>query len=207
LDEALENAKAELLDSGKAQERQISVTFWLEAQERQMAITFWLEAQERIKGQCWQYMLFKTLQINAFVVAIFPQQVFMTTGLLDLIHQSDNELAMVLGHEIAHFILGHAFKLTLLRMVIRFLDIVILMLDPTTYLGIAGFLVGGLAEVYLKVHSQSQETEADELGCKLAAMASYNTDLGSILFTRYMRRKKACCIWDPRKPKQTNFKY
>ena len=60
------------------------------------------------------------------------------------------------------------------------LEIFILALDPTDgllSLGFAGFLAS-TRDMLIAAHSRSHESEADELGCKLAAMACFDTKKG-----------------------------
>jgi Zn-dependent protease with chaperone function len=100
-------------------------------------VEFWVQALERIEGASlegidnWQYVLVDTPVPNAFVSEMLPQRFFVTTGLFKEFVDNDDELAMVLGHEISHLILGHLSQSSMLESFLRGLEIVILMLDPT----------------------------------------------------------------------------
>lgn len=123
---------------------------------------------------------------NAFVSEMLPQRVFVTTGLFDNFVKSDDELAMIMGHELSHLILGHGSERIVLEFMIRGLEIAFLMLDPTEgmlSLGIASFLASTRMALTAS-HSRDTEREADELGCKLAAMACFDTESGSQVFRR-----------------------
>lgn len=131
-------------------------------------------------------ILLQTPIPNAFVSEMLPQRVFVTTGLFDNFVQSDEELAMIMGHEISHLILGHGSERVVLEFMIRGLEIAFLMLDPTEgmlSLGIASFLAS-TRDALTASHSRDTEREADELGCRLAAMACYDTEKGSQVFQR-----------------------
>ena len=101
------------------------------------SVEFWILALERIEGASlegidnWQYVLVDTPIPNAFVSEMLPQRFFVTTGLFKEFVDNDDELAMVLGHEISHLILGHLSQSSVLETVLRGMEIVILMLDPT----------------------------------------------------------------------------
>mmetsp|Transcript_40550 Transcript_40550/g.97866 ORF Transcript_40550/g.97866 Transcript_40550/m.97866 type:complete len:252 (-) Transcript_40550:493-1248(-) len=123
---------------------------------------------------------------NAFVSEMLPQRVFVTTGLFDHFVKSDDELAMILGHELSHLVLGHGKERLLVDFMLRGLEIAILMLDPTEgllSLGVAGFLASS-REALTANTSRETENEADELGCTFAAMACYDTKSGSQVFHR-----------------------
>ena len=123
---------------------------------------------------------------NAFVSDMLPQRVFVTTGLFDHFVKTDDELAMILGHELSHLVLGHGKERLLVDFMLRGLEIAILMLDPTEgllSLGIAGFLASS-REALTANTSRETENEADALGCTFAAMACYDTESGSQVFSR-----------------------
>ena len=62
---------------------------------------------------------------------MLPQKIFVTTGLFDKFVNNDDELAMILGHEVSHLIKGHFSESSFLESWIRGAEILILMLDPT----------------------------------------------------------------------------
>lgn len=152
----------------------------------------WTHALERIEGfsvdgiQNWQYIVIDTPVPNAFVSEMLPQRFFVTTGLFQEFVSNDDELAMILGHEISHLILGHNSQGNIVEFLFRGLEITLLMLDPTEgmlSLMVASFL-GSSREALVAAHSRSNETEADELGCQLAAMACYDTGKGAKVFLK-----------------------
>ena len=68
---------------------------------------------------------------NAFVSEMLPHKIFVTTGLFDKFVNNDDELAMILGHEVSHLINGHFSTSSNVETWIRGIEIFVLMLDPT----------------------------------------------------------------------------
>lgn len=152
----------------------------------------WAEAQVRIEGEAWngiqnwQYVLVDTPIPNAFVSELLPQRFFVTTGLFKEFVRNDDELAMILGHEISHLIYGHLSENNQKALWFRGFELLILALDPTEgmlSLGIAGFLAQ-MRNSMLAAFSREHESDADELGCQLAARACFDTKKGSQVFLR-----------------------
>jgi Zn-dependent protease with chaperone function len=155
-------------------------------------VDFWEQSRQRIEGSTidgikdWQYVLLDTEIPNAFVSEMLPQRLFVTTGLFNQFVNNDDELAMILGHEVSHLVKGHGSQSQLSEYMLRGLEIFILSLDPTEgllSLGVAAFL-SSTRDSLLAAHSRAHETEADELGCKLTAMACFDTKRGSNAFLK-----------------------
>lgn len=62
---------------------------------------------------------------------MLPHKIFVTTGLFDKFVNNDDELAMILGHEVSHLIRGHLSASTNIETWIRGVEIFLLFLDPT----------------------------------------------------------------------------
>jgi Zn-dependent protease with chaperone function len=155
-------------------------------------VDFWEQSRQRIEGSTidgikdWQYVLLDTDIPNAFVSEMLPQRFFVTTGLFKEFVSNDDELAMILGHEVSHLVKGHGSQSQLGEYMLRGLEIFVLSLDPTEgllSLGVAAFL-SSTRDSLLAAHSRAHETEADELGCKLTAMACFDTKRGSNAFLK-----------------------
>jgi Zn-dependent protease with chaperone function len=146
-------------------------------------VQYWNAARMRLCGediqQPWYYHFIASPHPNAFVSEILPRRFFITTAMLDIARTPD-ELALVLGHEVSHLILGHVSASNQLETFLRTLEVLLLSIDPTQgviALGVIGFLAIGhkaLAAAYSRQH----EREADELGLVLAARACFNTQKG-----------------------------
>jgi membrane-associated protease RseP (regulator of RpoE activity) len=108
--------------------------------------------------------------INAFTDG---KTIFATPGLLRFL-QSDNELALVLSHEIAHAVLEHVQKTMGNRIIGSIFDIAITIATGINTQGIFGQL-GGL------VYSKEFEKEADYLGTYILAVSGYDiTDVANL---------------------------
>lgn len=123
----------------------------------------------------WEYVLFEEASANAFAMPGGKIAVF--SGLLDLIG-SDDELAAVIGHEIAHVLLQHANQ----RMSAEVLRAVGGIVAATTTkdmdeddraLLLAAYGLGTQVGIMLP-YSRAHETQADRLGLIIAARAGYD---------------------------------
>jgi Zn-dependent protease with chaperone function len=187
LNKAMEKVKEENKKNDKLTE--LELLGLINADE---TVTQWSKAQIRIEGEAWngienwQYVLVGTPIPNAFVSELLPQRFFVTTGLFEEFVRNDDELAMILGHEISHLILGHLSESNQVEFWFRGLELFILALDPTEgmmSLGVAGFLAR-TRDSLLAAFSREHESDADELGCQLAARACFDTKKGSQVFLR-----------------------
>jgi len=155
-------------------------------------VKYWVAALEHIEGynlegiDNWSFILISSPIPNAFVSEILPQKIFVTSGLFEQFVKNDDELAIILGHEVSHLIKGHFSEASLFEAIIRGAEILLLMLDPTEGLlsiGMVSFL-STTREAIVAAYSRGHETEADELGCRLAAMSCYDTRHGIEVFRK-----------------------
>ena len=100
--------------------------------------------------------------VNAFADG---KNVTITTGMIRFA-ESDQELALVLGHEIAHNVLGHVLKTQGNILVGTLFDILI---ESTTGVSTEGLF----AELGAEMYSQEFEAEADYMGLYIVARAGY----------------------------------
>lgn len=123
----------------------------------------------------WEVHVLKSDQVNAWCMA--GGKIAVYTGLLQKIRPTDDELAQVLGHEIAHALLSHqAEKMS--RLQVQKLGLGLGVLAGA----IAGYNLGGVAgladtvaTVSLQLpNSRKAESEADAVGIELAAKAGYD---------------------------------
>jgi len=107
---------------------------------------------------------------------------FVSTQLLDLCHRYADEVAFVVGHEMAHVIRGHASDRFLQESVMKAL---------AGRLGRASPLGGLLKDTTLQLltnsYSQDCEFEADELGSRLAEAAGHHPLASIRLLDRLQR--------------------
>ncbi len=109
--------------------------------------------------------------VNAF--ALPGGNVAVTTGMLEQLLQSEAELAVVLGHEIAHVDRRHCIE--------QYQHII--QLDKVGA-GTVGFITEMLRRLVARGYRQYQEVEADEEGPRLAMAAGYDPVVGPGLFER-----------------------
>ncbi len=122
----------------------------------------------RVKGSfdisCrYPVKLVNSEQINA---AADGKTVYISTGIMKFT-ESDDELALVVGHELAHNILSHSNKKIASTILGAIIDGLIL--------GASGVDTGGaFTQVASKAYSKEYELESDYLGLYLAARAGYD---------------------------------
>jgi len=124
----------------------------------------------------WEFVVFDDPQVNAF--ALPGGKVGVYTGLLQIV-ASDDELAIVMGHEIAHVTSGHGAERQSqgsLANIVGQIGGAALGLsqysDTTKNLLMTAYGVG--AQGSLLAFSRGQESEADTVGLQFAAGAGYN---------------------------------
>ncbi|MES2561685.1 MAG: M48 family metallopeptidase [Pseudomonadota bacterium] len=118
----------------------------------------------------WEIHVIDDPQLNAWAMPGGKMAVY--SGLIDKLRLTDDELAAIMGHEIAHSLREHARERVSREMA------------SGVALGVAGAVLGlgqlgqSLANAVAQVtfnlpHSRTHETEADRLGVELAARAGY----------------------------------
>jgi predicted Zn-dependent protease len=95
-------------------------------------------------------------------------QVAITSGMLNFL-ESDDEMAVVLGHELAHIEQGHVLKGVIGSLALNVLATVLEARAPG-----AGQAAGGVGQLFLNHYTQTQEREADEVGLRYAYEAGYD---------------------------------
>ncbi|MCX8107488.1 MAG: M48 family metalloprotease, partial [Verrucomicrobiae bacterium] len=107
--------------------------------------------------------------LEPWAVALPGGYVFLSTSVLDLCNRYQDEVAFVLGHEMAHVIRGHASDRFLQESVLKIL---------TARLGESPPLGELVKQTALRLltnsYSQECEFEADELGSRLAYAAGHH---------------------------------
>jgi predicted Zn-dependent protease len=123
----------------------------------------------------WEFHLIEKDVVNAFCLP--GGKVFVYTGILELTTTND-ELAAVMGHEIAHALLRHGGERMSMAMMTQLggqaASVAIGSTVSPAASQVFGQVYGVGAQVGLLLpHSRSQESEADEVGMILAAQAGY----------------------------------
>lgn len=127
----------------------------------------------------YTYTVVRSTEANAFVLP--GNHVFVLTGLFKYAHNED-ELASVLGHEMAHNVARHAGERVSESILITVLFRLALILDPT---GILFTLLVPAQQLLISLpHSRDHEIEADKIGIILASEACYDPRSAKIVFSR-----------------------
>ena len=122
---------------------------------------------------------------NAFVLPC--GNIFVFTGMLDVC-DNDDQLAVILGHEMSHAILGHvAEKLTLatfIQMIILVPMAVLWAIIPSDGIAlVTDWFVDKMVEIFVDLpFSRAMELEADEVGLQLAAKACFDVREAPVLW-------------------------
>jgi metalloendopeptidase OMA1, mitochondrial len=136
------------------------------------------EINLRLQGYTfdWEFNVLENNQINAFCLPGGKVAVF--TGLLPLA-QNDDQLAVVMGHEIAHALAHHASeRIARQQMLQHAAEIAaggMAGTDPQRRRELIGLLAAG-AQVGSLAYDRRQESEADHIGLFLMTFAGYDPD-------------------------------
>ena len=119
----------------------------------------------------WEVNVLSSKELNAWCMAGGKMAIY--TGLLDGLKLSDDEIAAVMGHEIAHALREHARERVSKSMAT---GLGISVAGALLGVGQAGQdLMGTVAKVSFELpNSREHETEADRIGVELAARAGYD---------------------------------
>jgi len=153
----------------------------------QRLIPFTYEWNERARQWRWEVNLIASPQINAFCMP--GGKIAFFTGILDKLKLTDDEVAMVMGHEMTHALREHARerigKTAATRGAIE-LGAAIL------GLGNGGRYLAGVGGQLLTLQfSRSDESEADLVGMELAARAGYDPHAGVTLWQKMAAANKS----------------
>jgi len=118
----------------------------------------------------WEVHVLSVDEINAWCMP--GGKIAVYTGLLSKIKPTDDELAAILGHEIAHALREHARERVSQQMAT---NIGLQVLSIATGSSAASDLGGQLTDVMFTLpNSRTHETEADRMGVELAARAGFD---------------------------------
>ena len=146
----------------------------------QRLIPFTFEWNDRAKAWRWEVNLINSAQINAFCMP--GGKIAFFTGTLEKLKLTDDEVAMIMGHEAAHALREHARerigKTTATRGAIE--------IGAALFgLGNGGRLLADMGGQLLTLQfSRSDESEADLVGIELAARAGYDPNAGVTLWQK-----------------------
>jgi hypothetical protein len=82
-------------------------------------------------GGPWKFLLVESSIPNAFVSEMIPHHIFVTTSMIEHFITNDDEMALIMGHELSHLILGHVSRANQLEAFLRAFEVLLLTIDPT----------------------------------------------------------------------------
>ena len=118
--------------------------------------------------------------INAWCMAGGRMAIY--TGLIEKTKATDDEIAQVMGHEIAHALADHTAERMSIAMATQ-LGVVAVGASTGDDRAMAGAAAAALLAVNLP-NSRTAETEADRIGIELAAKAGYHPDAAASLWQK-----------------------
>lgn len=134
----------------------------------------------------WEVNVETSDQVNAYCMP--GGKIMVYTGLIEKVKTTDDELAAVIGHEIAHALREHGRE----RMSLAYAQqggIALLAAvlgskkNAATGLALGGATLG--TQLFFSLpNSRTQETEADRMGLELSARAGYNPSAAVTLWTK-----------------------
>jgi predicted Zn-dependent protease len=139
---------------------------------------------ERAKDWKWEVNVLNSKQINAFCMP--GGKIAFFTGIIEQLQLSDDEIAMVMGHEIGHALWEHARERAGKQMALGAGRMV-----AGLIFGQLGDIVGaGAGSLATLKFSRNDELEADLIGMELAARAGYNPESGVTLWQKMSQASK-----------------
>ena len=148
----------------------------------QRLIPYALPWNVRARDWQWEVNLIGSSQINAFCMP--GGKIAFYTGLIKQLRLTDDEIAMVMGHEIAHALREHA-RARLAKSELTGMGVNLA--SQFFGLGALGQTVTHYgAQLLTLKFSRSDESEADWVGMELAARAGYDPRAGITLWQKMM---------------------
>ena len=132
-------------------------------------------------GWQWEVNVLSSKELNAWCMA--GGKIAFYSGLIERLELSDDEIAAIMGHEIAHALREHARERASQAMAT---NIGVAVVGAVLGVGQAGTdLIGTVAKVSFELpNSREHETEADRIGVELAARAGYDPRAAIVLWQK-----------------------
>lgn len=137
-----------------------------------------------LNNYTWEFNLVKENSVNAF--AMPGGKVVIYTGLLP-VTQTEDALAVVIGHEIAHVLAHHSSERMSQQVALQYGGAIAGgLLGDSQIMQQLGSTVFGLGAQYgvMMPYARTQEYEADEIGLILMALAGYDPRVAVSFWTR-----------------------
>ena len=132
---------------------------------------------DQVKNFAWEFNLVKDSQLNAFCMP--GGKIVVYEGIMNII-ASDDELAVVMGHEVAHAVAKHSNERLSQQKALQYGGAILgkITQDASQSTQSIANTVFGLGANYgvMLPFSRKHETEADNIGLVLMTIAGYNPD-------------------------------
>ncbi len=138
---------------------------------------------ERARQWQWEVNLLGSEQINAFCMP--GGKIAFFTGILARLRLDDDEVAMIMGHEVAHALLEHARE-----RLVKAGGTELLLRGGAALLGLGSLgdaAAAGASQLLGLKYSRDDESEADALGLLIATQAGYDPRAGVTLWQKMSR--------------------
>lgn len=145
-----------------------------------------LDWNPRAKDWKWEVNLIGSKQVNAFCMP--GGKIAFYTGILDQLKLTEDEIAMVMGHEVAHALREHARERMGKNAATSIGANVLAQILGAGAIGQQ--MIGGGAQLLSLNFSRQDETEADLVGMELGARAGYNPRAGITLWQKMSAANK-----------------
>lgn len=185
----LDQIAAQSYDALKASAREEGVLNQNRAMLRRVrAIAARLQPQTRFfrsdaPGWNWEVNVIQSEQLNAFCMP--GGKIMFYSGLIQRLDLSDAEIAVIMGHEIAHALREHSrehMSQALAAQTAIGVGAAVFGLSQST----ASIAAMGYQALVATRFSRSDETEADRMGLELSARAGYDPRAGVLLWQKMM---------------------
>jgi predicted Zn-dependent protease len=132
-------------------------------------------------GWRWEVNVLSSNELNAWCMA--GGKIAFYSGIIERLSLTDDEIAAIMGHEIAHALREHARERASRAMVT---NVGVAIVGAALGVGQAGSdLLGTVAKVSFELpNSREHETEADRIGVELAARAGYDPRAAIVLWQK-----------------------
>ncbi len=119
--------------------------------------------------------------INAFAMAGGKMAIY--TGIIDQLELTDDELAQIIGHEIAHALSAHSAEKMSVALASNIALATFAATGERSDVALTGAALAAIIAVQLP-NSRQMEAEADRIGIELAARAGYHPDAAASLWSK-----------------------
>ncbi|MEI6545792.1 MAG: M48 family metallopeptidase [Burkholderiales bacterium] len=183
---------AKLLDSAASQKALASADY--PQRQRLQAIASQLipythRFSDRADDWRWEVNLIGSKQINAFVMP--GGKIVFYTGIVERLKLTDDEIAMVMGHEMAHALLEHGRERAGQQKIAQAATIGASVLSQVMGYGdLGGLLASQTSKFTLLTFNRGDESEADLVGMDIAARAGFDPRAGISLWQKMSEASK-----------------